>query len=350
MIVPIYNTEQYLTACLESLAAQTLTGVEIILVNDGSTDGSLAVAKRFASGHSNFTVYSTENKGVSHARNYGAERSHGDYLVFVDSDDEVEPDFCEVMYEKAMRDGNDLVICRIETIKFQKGALVRVPQKHEFFEMDNYRLEDYPHLLTHISSGSWNKLVRRDLFHELKFPEDVHYREDFFFSLKAFCLAKRIGTVKQVLYHYYKIHAGVSFRFGSSHMDWLICMEYIFDFMQTMHLIDVYRDQFEYWIVGSCIGAWRIALNKNDRFWLDRVRYVQGMYKFLNCHFPSWRKNNYHLKRVKQRNCVDPYYDYGEGHLLLLIILSRILPNEVYKSIRWMDWRLYVRRKRALNW
>ena len=77
VIVPVYNTERYLRACLESLAAQTLDDIEIIVVNDGSTDGSLAIAEEFAAKRSWFKVYSTENKGVSHARNYGAKMSQG---------------------------------------------------------------------------------------------------------------------------------------------------------------------------------------------------------------------------------------------------------------------------------
>ena len=77
VIVPVYNTERYLRACLESLAAQTLDDIEIIVVNDGSTDGSLAIAEEFAAKRSCFKVYSTENKGVSHARNYGAKMSQG---------------------------------------------------------------------------------------------------------------------------------------------------------------------------------------------------------------------------------------------------------------------------------
>ena len=77
VIVPVYNVEKYLRACLESLAAQTLDDIEIIVVNDGSTDGSLAIAEEFAAKYPWFRVFSTENKGVSHARNYGAQMSQG---------------------------------------------------------------------------------------------------------------------------------------------------------------------------------------------------------------------------------------------------------------------------------
>ena len=94
VIVPVYNKEPYLRACLDSLAAQTLDDVEIIVVDDGSTDGSLAIAREYEHLESpRFRVFSIENRGVSHARNYGAKIAGGGYLAFVDGDDEVEPDY-----------------------------------------------------------------------------------------------------------------------------------------------------------------------------------------------------------------------------------------------------------------
>ena len=99
IIVPVYNVEKYLSACLESLAAQTLEEVEIVAVNDGSTDGSLAVLKQFKDRYpEKLFIYTTENHGVSHARNLGFSKARGEFVWFVDSDDYVEPDACELLY------------------------------------------------------------------------------------------------------------------------------------------------------------------------------------------------------------------------------------------------------------
>ena len=89
VIVPVYNAGKYFRACLDSLSVQTLDSMEVIIINDGSTDGSLAAANEFASRYPWFRVYSTQNMGVSHARNCGISKVRGDYVAFVDSDDSV---------------------------------------------------------------------------------------------------------------------------------------------------------------------------------------------------------------------------------------------------------------------
>ena len=103
IILPVYNVEKYLSACLDSLLAQTLEEIEIVAVNDGSTDGSLQILQAYQSlNPEKLFIFSTENHGVSRARNYGFAHSHGEYVWFVDSDDFVEPDACRLLYEKAI--------------------------------------------------------------------------------------------------------------------------------------------------------------------------------------------------------------------------------------------------------
>ncbi|MDD4509937.1 MAG: glycosyltransferase, partial [Oscillospiraceae bacterium] len=112
VIVPVYNVERYLRTCMDSLVNQTLEDIEIIVVNDGSPDNSLSILEEYEKKYAEkVSVYSIENHGVSYARNYGADRAEGEYLLFVDSDDFVEPQMCEMLYEKAVNDGNDLVLC-----------------------------------------------------------------------------------------------------------------------------------------------------------------------------------------------------------------------------------------------
>ena len=95
IILPVYNVAEYLPHCLDSLLAQTLEQVEIVAVNDGSTDESAAILQTYQEKYSSrLFVYTTTNQGVSHARNYGFSKSHGEYVWFVDSDDSIEPDAC----------------------------------------------------------------------------------------------------------------------------------------------------------------------------------------------------------------------------------------------------------------
>ena len=111
IVLPVYNVETYLAPCLESLVSQNFPNMEIIAVNDGSTDRSPEILKDFQSRFpEKIKIFTTENKGVSHARNYGASMASGEYLWFVDSDDFISDDACRLLYEKAKKDKNDLVL------------------------------------------------------------------------------------------------------------------------------------------------------------------------------------------------------------------------------------------------
>ena len=109
IIVPVYNTSKYLNSCIKSLLHQTLKDIEIILINDGSTDDSESIIKKYKD--KRIKYISKKNEGIGKTRNLGIDTATGEYLSFIDSDDYVEPDFCEKMYEKATKDKCDIVIC-----------------------------------------------------------------------------------------------------------------------------------------------------------------------------------------------------------------------------------------------
>lgn len=111
LVVPVYNTEKYLNKCLDSILHQTLQEIEIIVVNDGSTDGSRCIIENFRQKDNRIKAFHIINGGVSAARNYGIERSCGKYVMFVDSDDWIAPDMCATLYDKAEEFNVDFVIC-----------------------------------------------------------------------------------------------------------------------------------------------------------------------------------------------------------------------------------------------
>ena len=123
VIVPVYNSEKYLKACIDSIIKQTYTDLEIICVNDGSTDGSLEILREFACMDSRVVVHSQENHGVSTARNVGLKFAHGEFVSFIDSDDEMELDMYELLIQTQNEYQADIVhcgykrICRNGTIK-----------------------------------------------------------------------------------------------------------------------------------------------------------------------------------------------------------------------------------------
>ncbi|MCI8814508.1 MAG: glycosyltransferase, partial [Lachnospiraceae bacterium] len=113
VIVPVYNVEEYLEECLQSLRDQTKKNIEVIIVNDGSTDSSGRIAEAYARKYNNFLYYYKENGGLGCARNYGVKRANGKYIAFMDSDDVVSLDLYEKMFAYAQRDQSELTICNV---------------------------------------------------------------------------------------------------------------------------------------------------------------------------------------------------------------------------------------------
>ena len=116
IIVPVYNVEQYLEKCLNSLVNQTIKDFEIIIVNDGTKDSSQKIIDKYAKNYSFIKSYIKENGGLSSARNYGIKKATGEYLAFVDSDDYVTEDMYEKMYQKAKEKDFDMVVCDLNYI------------------------------------------------------------------------------------------------------------------------------------------------------------------------------------------------------------------------------------------
>ena len=114
IIVPVYNVQDYVDACLQSLIKQTYKNIEIIVVNDGSTDKSFQVCKKISLGDSRIRLFSKKNGGLSDARNYGIRMARGDYICFVDSDDVVSEEYVNILYKAMKCKGTDISICRFD--------------------------------------------------------------------------------------------------------------------------------------------------------------------------------------------------------------------------------------------
>ncbi len=200
VIVPIYNVSAFLPACLDSLVNQTLDGLEVVMVDDGSTDDSGAIAARYADRYENFTLLRVENGGAGRARNIGVQHSHGKYIAFADADDTVQPDTYEKMYCRAEADGSDMTIC----------GVVHFDSSQEWGSGLHDRTFRHIQSLTHITknpdllydTGPWNKLIRRDFWekHGFAFPSILY--EDVYLALPLHFLANQVSVVHGVGYRW----------------------------------------------------------------------------------------------------------------------------------------------------
>lgn len=202
VIVPIYNVEAYLEACLGSIVKQTLQDIEIILVNDGSTDGSLTIAERFAMNDSRIKLISQKNSGQAAARNVGIREAQGDYIVFIDSDDWIESDMLEVLYHNIEQEKSDFVQCRFEFDNLQKGT--KVVYGREFDPLVMYRkeiLKDAMMVKNILVAPVIKMYSRKFLIDNSLFFESGIVNEDTLYAIVVASCAKKVSFVNRVFYH-----------------------------------------------------------------------------------------------------------------------------------------------------
>lgn len=202
IIVPVYNVEKYLPKCLESLTNQTLKDIEIICVNDGSMDNSLAILKEFASKDSRIRIIDNQHQGVAKTRNTGIEQSTGEYIGFVDSDDYIDIDFFEKLYNSATKSNSDIAIASILKHKnfFNIYNAKYTKEETAITIQDKIKLcEDKKHFFFY----AWNKIYHSGFIKEnnIKFSEGQIY-EDVMFAIKALYYSNKIISVYGTKYHY----------------------------------------------------------------------------------------------------------------------------------------------------
>jgi len=181
VVVPVYNVEQYLEKCVNSIINQTYKNLEIILVDDGATDSSGNMCDQLAKSDSRITVYHKENGGLSDARNYGVERATGDYIGFVDSDDYIDSEMYEELYEAIKKENVDVVECNLKIIYPDRVELFTEQKYYNVYTKQEY-LEEYLKI-EKIFGSACVRLIKSDIAKKLKFPvgklyEDTYYAYD----------------------------------------------------------------------------------------------------------------------------------------------------------------------------
>lgn len=176
VIVPVYNVEKYLAKCLNSLIGQTHNDIEILVVNDGSTDRSEEIIHDYAKKYPDkIKAFHKENGGLSDARNFGIDRATGDYIGFVDSDDYVHPSMFEEMAVLAEKHNAEMVICNIRKVNEQGRVIQKLTQIPNMPE--KIYLENNFSVFSDISYFACNKLFKRSLFKEKRFKKNIHFED-----------------------------------------------------------------------------------------------------------------------------------------------------------------------------
>lgn len=203
IIIPVYNAEKYLYKCIESIINQTINDIEVILVDDGSTDESGAICEEFSQKYNNIRTFHIKNGGPSNARNYGIKKANGKYIEFIDSDDELEKDSLTFVFNDTNM-FSDLFILNAISINGKDENLIRGFNEGDYpieFLLENVDITNKPWLFDYI----WNKIYKRDVIinNGLEFDNNIRLGEDFLFNVEYMKKINRVSVNEKILYRYF---------------------------------------------------------------------------------------------------------------------------------------------------
>lgn len=287
IVVPVYNGERYIACALDSVLRQTLTDIEVICVNDGSTDETAAILDRYAVQDSRVKVIHRGNEGVSAARNAGIESASGRYVAFLDADDELEPEVYEKMFAKAEEGGCDLVQCGHCEIKDGKVFRTSTPSE----KCTATDVKAVPEIVSAQTKYVWDKLFRREMLikYGIRFAS-LGYHEDHLFLFDVDLVAQKCDAVQYVGYRYSKTSAGAATR---SYDERLLDCTKAYDLIcSKARKVGMFKTLAPYiWKNCSQSYAWRVNAFSNYDNEALQERIVSNWKVFFDANFPRWQKN-----------------------------------------------------------
>jgi len=290
IIVPVYNAEKYLGKCLDSLLNQTLKDIELVIINDGSKDNSDDIIKEYKKKYNDKIVYKKiENGGVANARNTALKMASGEYIGFVDSDDFIELDMYEKLYNKAISDNSDIVVSgyffNYETGRFKNFELGDT-------SLFSKSLTESPRILLNTTPFITNKIFRREFLNENDFYfEKYRIFEDLLFTYKTFIKANKISKVDECFYHYCRRKGdSVTGNFTRKFED----IYEVGNKLRKFYIDNGGEELLEY---VDFIIIKHIYLRFYARVSLKEIRvkhsFVRKSIKYLNKNVPGWKNNIY---------------------------------------------------------
>lgn len=252
VIVPIYNTEKFLKKCIESILNQTLKEIEIILINDGSKDGSHEICLEYAKEYPEKIKYiNNKNIGCSATRNLGIKIAKGEYITFVDSDDYIEKEMYEELWKIKEKEDSDIVVCGITYINlFENTKRVSIPKilnRNDYFKFEN-RI-----------ANAYNKIFKKNMIleNEIDFLVTSHFAEDLVFCFKAYLCTDKISYISKSFYNYI-IYGGNS----------------IYNLDKRIGVFASFKEMFEYLKIKKLDNNKQMIKNFYELFYLYPIKFA----------------------------------------------------------------------------
>lgn len=224
VLVPVYNVRDFLSKCLESILVQSFCDFELILVDDGSTDESGSICEQYAAKDSRVRIFHQVNQGISKTREFALQQARGEYIMWVDSDDWIEPDMLQQMVESAEANQSDIIGCNLDVV--WKDSIWKIETKHT--DIEAYRRD----MIASQWTVLWRHLFRRSLIedNEIHFPDGINNGEDYYFVCNCFLYAKKFSFVDKILYHYNRWNEGSTMA--------LVCENKIYEQIEATRFVE----------------------------------------------------------------------------------------------------------------
>lgn len=206
IIVPVYNVEEYLSNCIDSILNQTFKDFELILVNDGSTDNSLDICKHYKNIDNRIFIIDKKNGGVSSSRNAGLDIAKGEYIGFVDSDDYIHPQMYEILYHQIIKNKADISMCNYEEVYNYDESYFKYNENNKpdtiiecLSNIQSLEMIDSPETVSFVVA--WNKLYKRDIFKDLRYKHGIIHEDEYIIH-RILYKCEKVVHIKKALYFY----------------------------------------------------------------------------------------------------------------------------------------------------
>ena len=297
VIVPVYNVEAQLEECLNSLVNQTLDEIEIIIVNDGSTDGSQKIVDDFKEKYpEKIRSYIIENSGAAQARKYALEKATGEYIGFVDADDYVELNMFEELYNKAIEENAEISVCGYYRAT-EKKLTERGTYPYKCFGNDVF---DEPSLFVNNLPYIWNKIFKKELIERENITfEELRIFEDLLFTYKLMLKANKITHVAKPLY-YYRINRQESLtsKFTEKRFDIFEASDNLIKYFKECDVFEYFEDELLFIILKHIYVILETKVSRKD-FKLKN-KFINEAFRYLDNTLPFWEEYNYYYKRYEK--------------------------------------------------
>ncbi len=288
VIIPVYNTKDYLHQCLDSLVGQTLEDIEILVVDDGSTDGSDQVIKEYEEKYpQKVKGFFKENGGQASARNLALQHAQGEYLGFVDSDDWVDTEMYTEMYEKAKAEDADIVIC---------DTTDHYPTHDDYHHASRFESK------FSVTPSACNKIFRREFVGDICFPVGLWY-EDFEFTTKNLMLTEKIGVIHKSFYHCHcREVSTMTNNNAEKNLDMLTVLDNLTRFVEEKGMAEKYKDVLEYLyldhVLITTVNRLKAQKNKNKN------KIIRRMVSEVKKYYPKFYKDAVFTQMAKNRKII----------------------------------------------